>query len=231
MTSDAGTIGYRLVGSEAGPVVRDLPGPPVRPDPLLAAAVRSTVTTDGATSARDELSDLGVAFVALHGAPTQALVTRLDSTAGLTRLSDASGVILWRVLPSQNGMSPSRLRLLAAGGAPLGSIPVTGDNGRTSVSLSPAAPGAPTGGRRLVVAEPALWAQHARVTFSGRPLAAVAGAVQPTYLVPAHGGRLSITLPPTSPWWRWVQLGLLLAAVYLAVPSGSTRPAKSPRTS
>jgi hypothetical protein len=226
MTRDADTIGYRLVGSETGLVVRDLPAVSAPPDPLLAAAVRSTVTTSDATSAnaaRDELADLGVAFVAFRGASTEPLVTQLDATAGLTRLSDAKGLILWRVLPSQNAVSPSRLRLADANGVPLASIPVAGDHGRTDVSVGPATPAAPTGGRRLVVAEPASWAQHARVTFSGRKLAAVAGAEQPTYLLPASTGRLSITLPPTHQWWRWGQLGLLLAVLFMAVPSGSTR--------
>jgi GT2 family glycosyltransferase len=226
MTRDGDTIGYQLVGSEPGSVVRDLPVATAPSDPLLAAAVRSTVTTSEATSAntaRDELADLGIAFVAFRGASTEPLVTRLDATAGMTRLSDAKGLILWRVLPSQNAVSSSRLRLVDGNGSPLASIPVAGENGRSDVSVGPATPGAQTGGRRLVVAEPARWAQHARVTFSGRQLSAVAGAEQPTYLLPASTGRLSITLPPTHQWWRWGQLGLLLAVLFLALPSGSTR--------
>jgi hypothetical protein len=226
MTRDSDAFVYRLVGSEPGPVGRDLPSAPAPPDPLLAAAVRSTVTTSDSTSAnaaRDELADLGVAFVAFRGPSTEPLVTLLDSTAGMTRLGNAKGLILWRVLPSQKAVSSSRLRLVGANGVPLGSLSVTGDHGRTDVSVGPTTLGAPTGGRRLVVAEPARWTQLARVTFAGRNLAAAAGAEQPTYLLPAGAGRLSITLPPTHPWWRWGQLGLLLAVLFLAVPSGSTR--------
>jgi GT2 family glycosyltransferase len=231
MTRDADTIGYQLVGSEPGSVVRDLPGVPAPPDPLLAAAVRSTVTTSDSTSAndaRDELAGLGVAFVAFRGASTEPLVTQLDATAGMTRLSDAKGLILWRVLPSQNAVGSSRLRLVDVNGAPAASIPVRGEHGRTDVSVGQGTPGAPTGGRRLVVAEPARWAQLAHVTFSGRRLAAVVGAEQPTYLLPPHAGRLSITLPPTYPWWRWGQLGLLLAVLFLAAPAGSTRLGRMP---
>jgi GT2 family glycosyltransferase len=226
LTRVAGAIGYQLLGNEPGSVVRDLPVAPAPPDPLLAAAVRSTVTAGDATSAnaaRDELADLGVGFVAFRGASTEPLVNQLDATAGMTRLSDGTGLILWRVLPSQNAASSSRLRLVDANGAPLAPIPVAGGHGRADVSVGTATPGAPTGGRRLVVAEPEGWAQHARVTFSGRELAVVAGAGQPTYLLPAHAGRLSISLPPTHQWWRWGQLGLLLAVLFLAVPSGSTR--------
>jgi len=219
-------IGYRLVGREPGPVVRDLTQARTEPDALLAAAVQSTVNGSGvasAGSAHDSLANLGVGFVAFRGASTEPLVTRLDATAGLTRLSDSQGLILWRVLPRANSVSPSRLRLADARGAPVSSVAAGGDHARTDVSLGPSTPDVSAGGRRLVVAEPSRWAGHARVMFAGRELAAVAGAEQPTYPVPAHAGQLSITLPPTQPWWRWGQLGLLLIVLFLAVPSGSTR--------
>ncbi len=231
MTSGAGTIGYRLVGSEPGTVVRDLPGVAVAPDPLVAAAVKITVSDGAAASAnaaRDALADLGVGFVAFRGAATEPLVRRLDATAGMTRLSDSKGLILWRVLPRENAVSSSRLRLVDAKGAPLQSIAVTGDHGRTDVRLGaatagPPTAGAPTAGRQLVVAEPARWADHARVTFSGRELAAVAGGEQPAYVLPSTAGQLTITLAPTQQRWRWGQLGLLLVVLFLAAPFGSKR--------
>ena len=226
ITGDAGVIGYRLLGSEPGPVVRDLPAASAPPNPILAAAVTSTVRKGDATSpnaARDALADLGVGFVAFRGGSTGPLVTQLDATAGLTRLSDNLGLILWRVEPRENAVSSSRLRLVDANGAALASIAVTGDHGRTEVSLAPARLGAPPGGRRLVVAEPARWAEHARVRFAGHALAARPGGGQPAYLLPANDGHLSITLPPTYQRWRWGQLGLLLAVLFLAVPSGATR--------
>ena len=226
MTSGAGTIGYRLVGSEPGAVVRDLPGVAVAPDPLVAAAVTITVSDGEATSAnaaRDALADLGVGFVAFRGAATEPLVRHLDATAGMTRLSERQGLILWRVLPRENALSSSRLRLVDAKGAPLQSIAVTGDHGRTDVRVDAPPAGNPTAGRQLVVAEPARWADHARVTFSGRELAAVAGGDHPAYVLPPTAGRLTITLAPTQQWWRWGQLGLLLIVLFLAAPFGSTR--------
>jgi len=226
LTLDRDTIGYRLAGAEPGPVVRDLPGVVVAPDPLLAAAVKSTVGTGDAAStnaARDSLADLGVGFLSLRGASTAPLVNQLDATAGITRLSNNKGLILWRVLPRGNAVGSSRLRLVDSTGAPLALIPVIGDHGRTDVSIGPATPGASAAGRRLVVAEPNQWASHARVTFAGRRLAAIAGAGQPTYLVPPDAGRLSITLTPTRHWWNWARLGLLLAALFLAAPFGSSR--------
>ena len=230
MNSDAGAIGYRLVGSEPGTVVRDLPGPAVEPDPLLAGTVKIAVG-DGdlisVNAARDTLADLGVGFVGFRGAVTEPLVRRLDATAGLTRLSDSRGMILWRVLPRANAVSSARLRLENAQGAPLQSIAVTGDHGLTDVRVGAATSGAATSGaasvgRRLVVAEPAGWAEHARVMFAGRELAAVSGRAQPTYDLPSSAGQLTITLAPTQPWWRWGQLGLLVVVLFLAAPFGSS---------
>jgi hypothetical protein len=223
------TIAYRLVGAEPGRVVRDLPGAASTPDPLLARAVTSIVAGDdpaAANAARDALADLAVGFVAFDGKATDPLVTQLDSTAGMTRLSNNHGLILWRVLPGGNAVSPARLRLVDAKGVPIASVPVTGSHGRTRVGLGPAAAvlGA---GRRLVVAEPAGWAQHARVTFGGRRLAAIPGAGQPTYPLPANAGQLSITLASTHHWWRWGQLALLLVVLFLAAPFGSTRSDRS----
>jgi GT2 family glycosyltransferase len=231
LTRDPDTIGYRLVGAEPGPAVRDLPGAAATPDPLLAAAVRSTVgdaDPSSANAARDRLADLGVGFVAFQGKPADPLVSQLDATAGMTRLSNNQGRILWRVLPRGNAVSSSRLRLVDAQGAQLESIAVGGDHGRTAVVLGPAAASTIAAGRRLVVAEPRQWAEHARVTFAGRRLEAMAGAAQPTYLLPSSAGPLSITLVPTHHRWRWAQLGLLLVVLFLAAPFGSTRSRGAP---
>ena len=226
LSTDAGTIGYRLVGSEPGTVVRDLAGAAAPPNPLLAAAARIAVSVGDAASAnaaRDALADQGVGFVAFRGAATEPLVRRLDATAGMTRLSERQGLILWRVLPRDNAVSSSRLRLEDAQGGSLQSIAVTGDHGQTDVMVGAATPGAATPGRRLVVAEPAAWAEHARVTFAGRELAVVGGGDQPAYVVPPSAGQLTITLAPAQQWWRYGQLGLLLVVVFLAAPFGSSR--------
>ena len=234
LTSGVGTIGYRMTGREPGQVVRDLASLPrtaVAPDPLLADAVKIAVSDGDVTSdvtsanaAHDALADQGVGFVGFRGASTDPLVRRLDATAGMARLSDNQGLVLWRVLPRQHAVSSSRLRIEDAKGAPLQSIPVTGDHGRTDVMVArPATPGAPTVAVRLVVAEPRGWADHAHVTFAGRELAAVAGGAQPAYDLPPTTGQLSITIAPTGQWWRWGQLGLLLVVLLLASPYGAAR--------
>jgi hypothetical protein len=232
LTREGDTIGYRLVGAEPGNVVRDLPVPVVVPDPLLAAAVQSVVGEADVTApdaARNALADLGVGFVGFHGASTEPLVTQLDATAGMIRLSNSHSQILWRVLPRENTAGPSRLRLVGVQGEPVASIPVTGDHGRTGVDLGPLTPAdAGLAGRRLVVAEPQQWAEHARVRFAGHELKAIAGADQPTYLVPPTAGRLSIAIPPSHQRWRWAQLGLLGAVLFLAAPFGAGRTRRSP---
>src|SRR5674476_741927 len=184
MNRDAGAIGYRLVGIGPGTMVRDLPRAAVAPNPMLAATVKIALGDPHVTSvnaARNTLADLGVGFVGFRGAVTEPLVRRLDTTAGLTRLGDSQELILWRVLPLANAMSSSRLRLENAKGAPLQSIAVTGDHGQTDVRVGVATARVAAVGRRLVVAEPAGWADHARVMFSGREVASVGGAGQPTY--------------------------------------------------
>jgi len=146
MTTESGTIGYRLVGSEPGAVVRDLAAVAPRPNALLAAAVRTAVSEGDAASAnaaRDALAGQGVGFVAFRGAASEPLVRKLDATAGMTRLSANGGLILWRVLPAGNAVSSSRLRLEDARGGVLSSVPVTGGHGQTDVWVGPAAAVAP----------------------------------------------------------------------------------------
>ncbi|MEP7018081.1 MAG: glycosyltransferase [Actinomycetota bacterium] len=242
MTTEEGTIGYRLVGGEPGAAVRDLTGVVPPPNALLAAAVRIAVSDSDAASAnaaRDALADQGVGFVAFRGAATEPLVRHLDATAGMTRLSANGGLILWRVLPRDNAVSSSRLRLEDAQAGVLRSIPVTGGHGQTDVWVGAAAvpvptPDAPAAdapvpltpaalGRRLVVAEPAGWAGRARVSFAGHVLTVAPGGAQPSYVLPSNAGHLTITLAPTLQWWRWGQLGLLLVVLFLAAPFGSAR--------
>jgi hypothetical protein len=198
---------------------------------VLAAAVKLAVNDNSAatsvTAVQDELADLAIGFVAYRGTKTEPLVRRLDATAGMARLSDSDRLILWRVLPRENA-SPSRLRLVDAQGAPLQSIASSGEHGRADVWVGAATPRTSkadpaAAGRLVVVAEPAQWADHARVIFAGRELSAVAGGGQPAYALPPTAGKLNITLTPTHYWWRWGQLGLLIIVLFLATPLGSSR--------
>ena len=115
--------------------------------------------------------------------------------------------------------SASRARVVSAKGEK--AVDVTGDHGRTVAQVPPVA------GASLVLAEPAEWADHARVTLDGQVLRAKDGAAQPTYALPPDGGRLVIEVASTHQLWRWAQLGLLAAVAFLALPlGGRTRRSK-----
>ena len=91
---------------------------------------------------------------------------------------------------------------------------MTGSHGRTT------APVAPATNASLVLAEPAEWARHARVSVDGQVLRARPGTAQPTYVLPPTGGTLAIEVLPTHQTWRWAQLALLAAVAFLALPLG-----------
>lgn len=241
VTPHGGGIDYQLLGSEPGPLARVVPGAPSAPDPALAGAARvllspaetlvgAPVTGRGHTSAAaaysataaGRLAALGIGFVSVRDA-TPPVVGRLDATPGLVRLGTARQATLWRVLPrggpSAGAPIPSsRAWLATASGSPQSTVPVTGAHAATETALGPG-----PAGRRLVVAEPPSWAGSAQVRYAGTALRAVPGAAQPTYLLPATPGRLSVRILPAHPsWTRW-QLGLLALTVFLALPFGNRR--------
>lgn len=217
---------YSLRGAEPGQVARELPAPKRTPDPLLRRAVQRTVAGDFAASdlqAQVALADLGVGFVGVQARPQDPLVRRLDSTAGLARLSDSGGMVLWRALPlgataAQPGVPPARVRIVDVDNAPVGAVQSAGPHSRLSARIP-----AGEAGRRLVVSEDPAWSAHARVTLDGRELEQVADARRPTYALPASAGGLEIRVEPAHARWRWAQLALLALAVFLAIPFGSAR--------
>ncbi len=223
MTSDAGTIGYRLVGSEPGSVVRDPAGVVSPPDSLLAAAVKIAVSDSVAASANaasDALADQGVGFVAFRGAATEPLVRRLDATAGMTRLSDNQGLILWRVLPRADAVSSSRLRLEDAKGGPLESIAVTGDHGQTDVRVGAATPAA------LTPAGSAPASPTAAVASSpaGSPPAATGPAASPPAASPPTATPLGRRLVVAEPAGWAARARVTFAGRELAVVGGGGQP-------
>jgi hypothetical protein len=213
-----GEVAYQLLGREVGDVVRSLPAPAQsRPqDPGVARAVALLFEQGSSPEAPQPAAALaaqGIGFVGVRAADTDPSIRTLDAVAGLSRLGVHDGVAFWRVLDGGDAArAPSRARLEGRGApAP---VDVTGDHGRTVTTV-------PAGAAyRLVVAEPAAWAGHARVTLDGRELTAAGDATQPTYALPAGGGTLAIDLPPTHERWRWAQLALLAGLAFLAVPLG-----------
>src|SRR6476620_5281283 len=210
LVPEQGAVSYRLLGSEASVPARDGGTTPAGGPATLGRdveAVLATTTPATADVPHRRLADLAVGFVAFRGSANSPVVRQLDSTAGLTRLGDSQGMVLWRVLPAagataDTNVPPARARLEDGGGRLLDSVDVSGDHGATTTTL------APTGAaRRLVLAEPPAWARHAAVTVDGRRLTAVAGAPQPTYDLPATARHLSVEVEPAHHWWTRGQLG------------------------
>ncbi|WP_404388223.1 glycosyltransferase family 2 protein [Humibacillus xanthopallidus] len=218
-------VDFVLAGQEPGELLRDLDRQPDADDDPLVAAVAELVGGRGAESLdASSLARLGIGFVQVSDRSDSTLTRRLDSAEGLSRLGSSEQGILWKVqpLPAAAGApaatAPTRARLVDAAGAQLDVVPTVGPHAAIDTVLPPGADG-----RRLVVAEPAQWADHAVVTLDGQVLAPVAGTDQPTYAVPAAGGSLRVDLAAADPWWRLGQAALLAFVVFMALPFGNRR--------
>jgi GT2 family glycosyltransferase len=219
------TVTYSVQGAEPGEVARSLPQAAAGPTVLTEKAVRRTLAGDdasGGDGVQAALADLGVGFVGLQGGADDPLVRQLDATAGLTRLSDAHGLVLWRVLAQPGdgslGVQPSRARVLDRDGDPVLALDSSGPHSQLRAEV-------PAGddGRVLALAEAPGLADHARVTYDGQVIPSAASADQPTYRLPASAGTVSVSLQTTHRDWRLLQLALLGLTLFLAVPFGNRR--------
>ncbi len=223
---EAAGLAYSLLGREPGEVARTLPASSRgRPDPAaLTAAVSHLFETGAAPGELDparDLSDLAVGFVGLRADAGDARVRVLDGTAGLSRLGEHDGVTFWRVLSGggegvDDAVAPSRVRIVTAGAEQ--SLPVDGDHGR--VVARAVVPRDAT----LVLAEPAEWVRHARVSVDGRTLAPQGGAA--AYALPAGSHTIAVEVLPTALPWRWAQGAALALVVFLAIPFGARASAR-----
>ena len=218
-------VDFVLAGQEPGELLRDLDRQPDADDDPLVAAVAELVGGRGADSLdASSLARLGIGFVQVSDRSDSSLTRRLDSAEGLSRLGSSAQGILWKVRPlpvatdGDAATAPSRARLVDAAGVQVDVVPTSGPHAAIDTELPAGA-----AGRRLVVAEPAQWAEQAVVTIDGQPLSPVAGADQPTYAVPAAGGDLRVDLAAADPWWRLGQAALLAFVVFMAVPFGNRR--------
>ncbi|MGV1007395.1 MAG: glycosyltransferase [Dermatophilaceae bacterium] len=224
-------VDYELVGSEPGAFLRDIDrtaqGATTAPtDPGLAAVVAglAAATPQGGASPGSRLADLGVGFVSAEVTGDDPLIRTLDASGGLTRLGTTDGQTLWRVLARPSVVSaaaavpPARVRITAADGAAIASVPTVGPHGAVDhdVAAGPA-------DRRVVFAEPAEWASRAQVSFDGIPLTPVAGQALPTYVLPEQAGHLSADVPPVYREWFIAQVAVVLFVVFMAIPFGNRR--------
>lgn len=214
-----------LVGREPGEVLRDLDRPAsVDAQPLLDAVGAVVGGPLSETVDATPLARLGIGFVQVRAQADSDLVRRLDAAKGLTRLGAGEHGILWKVRPvaaasgATSVPAPSRMRLADSSGRSLDVVPTTGPHAAASAQVA-----AGPDGRLLVVAEPREWLQHAVVAFDGHPLTPVEGAAQPTFVVPATAGTITVDLATAQPWWRLGQAALLALAVFMALPFGNRR--------
>ena len=209
---DAGAA-YRFVGREDAAVVRPFPRTTAADGEVagevtdLLAAVPGSVSLADATAA-----DL----LAIRGEQIPEIVRRLDATDGLQGISPRDGWRLWRLGPvgarAESLVASPRLRMETPERSVL--VETTGMHAATTTTID-----APEGAR-LVVAEPAGWAEHAVVTVDGTVLRAVEDATSPTYELPEGASTLTVTLVDPDRWWHLGQgLGLAVLA-FLAVPFG-----------
>ncbi|WP_371528863.1 glycosyltransferase family 2 protein [Streptomyces sp. NBC_01283] len=204
-SESAAQVSYTLVrgsGARLGDAeLADAGGSNKRLDKIVSRLLAGS----GADQA-DQLGGFAVRYVLVRdGAPRQMNRT-LDSTPGLTRLSQEDGSALWRVdrqvaraaiVPESGDPLP-----VAAGPVELHTNIPAGEEGRTL---------------RLADAADEGWT----ATLDGRPLTGTTldGWAQ-GFELPASGGRLDVTheTPAGHTGWLWAQGALAVVLVVLALP-------------
>lgn len=148
------------------------------------------------------------------GAMRQDLVARLDSTAGLERVTENASGVIWRTSQSAGqagaAQSVARARVVDADGSVVEHLPSRAVGVETRVAAG-------AEGRQVVLAERADsgW----RATYNGRPLRATTVGWRQAFELPAHTGSIEISYEPA--WllpWRVAQVVGLGLTVLLAVP-------------
>ncbi|WP_191877947.1 glycosyltransferase family 2 protein [Streptomyces filipinensis] len=173
----------------------------------LDKVVANLVAGSGADQA-DELGGFAVRYVLVHKGAPRDITRVLDTTPGLSRLSQQNGSALWRV-----DQEVSRATIVPAGGSGTARSVTAGP-----VEIHTTVP-AGQAGRVLRLADTA--SDGWTATLNGRPLTrtTVDGWAQ-GFQLPADGGRLDVTYsdPITHTAWLWAQGALAVVLVVLALP-------------
>lgn len=174
-------------------------------DSRLDDTVANLVAGSGADQAT-RLTGYAVRYVLVQPGAPREMGRVLDSTPGLTRVSQADGSALWRV-----DTAVSRMAIVSKDAPP---VPVPAWRVEAHAKI-------PAGGAgrvlRLADAASAGW----QATLDGRPLKATkVDEWAQGFELPADGGRLDVTYqdPVTHTGWLWAQGFLLLVVVVLALP-------------
>ncbi|MFF7358896.1 glycosyltransferase family 2 protein [Streptomyces filipinensis] len=173
----------------------------------LDKVVANLVAGSGADQA-DELGGFAVRYVLVHKGAPRDITRVLDTTPGLSRLSQQNGSALWRV-----DQEVSRATIVPAGGSGTAQSVTAGP-----VEIHTTVP-AGQAGRVLRLADTA--SDGWTAALNGRPLTrtTVDGWAQ-GFQLPADGGRLDVTYsdPITHTAWLWAQGALAVVLVVLALP-------------
>ncbi|HWC23312.1 MAG TPA: glycosyltransferase [Flexivirga sp.] len=221
--SKSGTVTYRLSGRETGPPATGLRQPVPSGGSRTALAATDLLQPDQADAATEQLRALAVGFVLVDGPGARSAITdRLQSVAGLTRISQASRAAVWRVDPAtaEGGAAvvASSRAWLERDGQALDAVPSTVAHARSKTRI-PAGPA----GRELVIAEGVGWRHHGTVTVDGHRVQPVAADGRLAYPMPASGGRLSIDPGVQHPRVALGQGALAALLLFLAIPFGNRR--------
>ncbi|AYG82474.1 N-acetylglucosaminyl-diphospho-decaprenol L-rhamnosyltransferase [Streptomyces hundungensis] len=172
----------------------------------LGKVVSNLVAGSGADQS-SQLSGFAVRYVLVRDGAPRAFARTLDSTPGLTRLSQLDGSALWRV-----DRQVARAVIVPAKGGE--SLPVAAD----PVDIHTAVP-AGEAGRVLRIADTA--APGWSATLDGKALKkTTVDEWAQGFELPAGAGRLDVTYdaPFTHTVWIWTQAALALVLLVLALP-------------
>jgi GT2 family glycosyltransferase len=176
-------------------------------DTRLDKVVANLVAGSGADQA-DELGGFAVRYVLVRQGAPRDITRVLDTTPGLTRLSQQNGSALYRV-----DQEVSRAAIVPAGGSGAGRPVSAGP-----VEIHTTVP-AGSAGRVLRLADTA--SDGWTATLNGKPLTrtTVDGWAQ-GFQLPADGGKLDVTYddPVTHTAWLWLQGAFAVVLVVLALP-------------
>ncbi|MGW5346719.1 glycosyltransferase family 2 protein [Streptomyces sp. NPDC004050] len=205
--SSPATVSYALVRGSGGSLGDAELAAGAGSTPALDKVVSSLVAGSGADQS-DQLSGYGIRYVLVRDGAPQQMRKVLDTTPGLSRLSQLDGSALWRV-------DRQVARAVIVSGKP-GEAPIPVASGPVEAHTRIPAGEA---GRVLRIADRA--APGWRATLDGKPLGAktLDGWAQ-GFELPAAGGRLDLvhedSFPRTA--WHWAQGGLALLLLVMALP-------------
>ncbi|MFJ2788255.1 MULTISPECIES: glycosyltransferase [unclassified Streptomyces] len=189
------------------------------PDRRLDSVVAHLVAGSGADQTQ-ELSGYAVRYVLVRDGAPRELGRVLDSTPGLSRLSQLDGSALWRVdreiarimIVPPAAKNPDAAPADTAKAAAPVAVAAGPVEAHTEVPAGPA-------GRVLRLADRADDGWTATLDGKELPRTTVDGWAQ-GFELPAGGGRLDVTYdqPFTHTVWIWIQVGLAVVLLVLALP-------------